>query len=343
MLIQRITKLLSVDVGQLNLFYKNMLSQDLDIRIYSPNDKLKSLFDIFKKIDTTNIINVDRKFIEDITDIVLNGYCGLVMFHKKVKPFILGEDWDKNTFTETIEVDETFKSNQMSAAKRFHSIYVAFPKPGCQHRLHIMKSVATPEDMKFNVYRNTKAHDSSIACLTMSHDGCLIATASEKGMLIRLFNLEGRPLKEVRRSMFFSAKVISMAFSKCYNYLSCSFDSQTVHIFYLNHLESYETIQNYKNNSYYSWLTSPVIEVGKYLTGYKLDTVLCDKADLTFKCESKNPVILAVEVNESFKTIRLIIDEGLFMPTHAYECDLEGTTNSKKLGFNEFFFELNSS
>ena len=257
-----------------------------------------------------------------------------MIFNKKAIPFILGKDWNNNTFTETIEVDENLKSKQISAAKRLDSMYVAFPRPGCQHRLHIMKSLATPANMKFKVFRNTKANDSSIACLAMSHDGSLIATASEEGLLICLFNLEGRPLKELRRSLLYPANVISMAFSLCSNYLSCSFSSQTIHIFFLDQIESYEAIQEYRNNSYYHCLKSPVVKAGKRLTGCSLDALLCKKADLTFKSESKNPVILAVEVDEVFKTIRLIIQEGHFMPTYAYECDLRGAKDLMMIGKN---------
>lgn len=49
--------------------------------------------------------------------------------------------------------------------------------------------------------RKTKyivAHDSEIACLGLTHDGCLVATASEKGTLVRVFNTaDGTLFQEV--------------------------------------------------------------------------------------------------------------------------------------------------
>lgn len=47
------------------------------------------------------------------------------------------------------------------------------------------------------------AHDSRIACFSLTHDGRLLATASSKGTLIRLFNtLDGSLLQEVNSMSF---------------------------------------------------------------------------------------------------------------------------------------------
>ena len=230
---------------------------------------------------------------------------------------------------------ENFKSTQICAAKRHDSIYVAFSRPGRQHMLDIMKSPATAGNMKFDFFRDTKAHESPIDCLVMTHDGSLIATASVKGTLIRIFNLEGQLLKEVRRSRIHPAKAISMAFSECQNYLCCSFDSQTVHIFDLEKIESYEAVRDHRNSSYYQrFVRYPLVAAGECITGYNIDTVLCKTSDWTFKCDSRCPVILSVQVIKVKSTIRLIIDEGFYMPTHAYECDLRGIRKARKIDFD---------
>ena len=200
--------------------------------------------------------------------------------------------------------------------------------------LQILKSPATATNMKFEYFRSIQAHESPIACLAMSHDGSLIATTSVKGILIRIFDLRGQLLKEVRRSRVHPANVISMVFSECQNYLCCSFDSQTVHIFYLKDIKRNGAVPDYNKSSYYKrFVKSPLSKAGKYLTGYHIDTVLCKKADLTFKCQSKCPVILSVEVNEYLGTIKLIINEGFYMPSYAYECNLTAIENSRKIGF----------
>lgn len=54
------------------------------------------------------------------------------------------------------------------------------------------------EHFGLNMVQIIKAHDSNIACMTMTLDGLLLATASIKGTLIRIFNtMDGTLLQEV--------------------------------------------------------------------------------------------------------------------------------------------------
>ncbi|KAI3694968.1 hypothetical protein L1987_77954 [Smallanthus sonchifolius] len=77
------------------------------------------------------------------------------------------------------------------------------------------------------------AHDSRIVCLALTHDGRLLATASSKGTLIRIFNtLDGSLLQEVRRGAD-RADIYSLAFSTTAERLAVSSDRGTVHVFNL--------------------------------------------------------------------------------------------------------------
>ncbi|KAL5795564.1 hypothetical protein ACOSQ2_000384 [Xanthoceras sorbifolium] len=77
------------------------------------------------------------------------------------------------------------------------------------------------------------AHDSRIACFALTQDGHLLATASTKGTLIRLFNtLDGTLLQEVRRGAD-RAEIYSLAFSSNAQWLAVSSDKGTVHVFNL--------------------------------------------------------------------------------------------------------------
>ncbi|GFY94870.1 transducin/WD40 repeat-like superfamily protein [Actinidia rufa] len=77
------------------------------------------------------------------------------------------------------------------------------------------------------------AHDSRIACFALTHDGMLLATASSKGTLVRIFNtLDGSLLQEVRRGAD-RAEIYSLAFSSTAQWLALSSDKGTVHVFSL--------------------------------------------------------------------------------------------------------------
>lgn len=75
------------------------------------------------------------------------------------------------------------------------------------------------------------AHDSGLACMALTLDGNLLATASDRGTLIRVFNTQdGAPLKEVRRGMD-RAEIFSIAFSSSSDWLAVSSDKGTIHVF----------------------------------------------------------------------------------------------------------------
>ncbi|GFQ05704.1 autophagy-related protein 18a [Phtheirospermum japonicum] len=77
------------------------------------------------------------------------------------------------------------------------------------------------------------AHDSRIACFALSQDGNLLATASSKGTLVRIFNThDGSLIQEVRRGAD-RAEIHSLAFSDTAQWLAVSSDKGTVHVFNL--------------------------------------------------------------------------------------------------------------
>lgn len=77
------------------------------------------------------------------------------------------------------------------------------------------------------------AHDSNLACLVLTLDGGLLATASSKGTLIRVFNtLDGTLLREVRRGVD-RADIYSISFSSDAQWLAVSSDRGTIHVFSL--------------------------------------------------------------------------------------------------------------
>lgn len=77
------------------------------------------------------------------------------------------------------------------------------------------------------------AHDSNIACFALTMDGQLLATASIKGTLIRIFNtMDGTQLQEVRRGAE-KAEIYSICFSPSMQWMVVSSDRGTIHTFNL--------------------------------------------------------------------------------------------------------------
>lgn len=78
------------------------------------------------------------------------------------------------------------------------------------------------------------AHDSPLAALAFSPNGTRIATASEKGTVIRVFSVhDGSKLFEFRRGVKRCVAISCLAFSMCSQYLGCSSNTETVHVFKL--------------------------------------------------------------------------------------------------------------
>lgn len=76
-----------------------------------------------------------------------------------------------------------------------------------------------------------QAHDSSIAAMSLDAEGTLLATASEKGTIVRIFDaVTGSRLQELRRGVD-QAEIHSLAFSPAVDWLAVSSDKGTVHVF----------------------------------------------------------------------------------------------------------------
>jgi WD40 repeat protein len=100
--------------------------------------------------------------------------------------------------------------------------------------------LATPDKevghVRLTLYRKNKnhvikAHENTIAAMALNLDGRLLATASEKGTLIRLTNTEtGNALAEFRRGSD-KADIYSLTFDVRTTWLAISSDKPTIHVF----------------------------------------------------------------------------------------------------------------
>ena len=79
------------------------------------------------------------------------------------------------------------------------------------------------------------AHDSPLAAIAFDWYGTKLATASEKGTVIRVFSVpQGKRLFEFRRGVRRNATIYSLSFSPDSLYLSASSNLETIHIFRLD-------------------------------------------------------------------------------------------------------------
>uniref|UniRef100_A0A8B9HI56 WD repeat domain, phosphoinositide interacting 1 n=1 Tax=Astyanax mexicanus TaxID=7994 RepID=A0A8B9HI56_ASTMX len=82
------------------------------------------------------------------------------------------------------------------------------------------------------------AHDSPLAAITFNASGTKLASASERGTVIRVFSIpEGLRLFEFRRGMKRYVNISSLSFSPDAQFLCASSNTETVHIFKLEHGE----------------------------------------------------------------------------------------------------------
>lgn len=99
----------------------------------------------------------------------------------------------------------------------------------------------TPTSGEILIYDATKmeavnvieAHNSPLSCIALNNEGTLLATASEKGTIIRVFSIpDAQKLYQFRRGSI-PARIFSMSFNSTSTLLSVSSATETVHIFRL--------------------------------------------------------------------------------------------------------------
>lgn len=78
------------------------------------------------------------------------------------------------------------------------------------------------------------AHETDLAAMALNLAGTRLATASEKGTLIRIFDTQSGQLQQELRRGADKADIYSLSFDAYCKHLACSSDKGTVHIFKLN-------------------------------------------------------------------------------------------------------------
>lgn len=104
--------------------------------------------------------------------------------------------------------------------------HLAYPISTTSGELQIYDAGDLTVKMKF------KAHESPLSALNFSPNGLLLATASERGTVIRVFCVKnGQKVHEFRRGVKRYVHIASLTFSNCASYVCASSNTETVHIF----------------------------------------------------------------------------------------------------------------
>ena len=134
---------------------------------------------------------------------------------------------------ETIDILETFNNPEgiFSMSYDLNVLNIAFPYSKCKGKVEIRNYDITKITFNKNEPKIIIAHESNIAYITMNIQGTIMATASDKGTLIRLFNIEKAELiTELRRGSK-NTKINCLAIDINTEFIGCTSESHTVHIF----------------------------------------------------------------------------------------------------------------
>ncbi|XP_035467928.1 WD repeat domain phosphoinositide-interacting protein 1 isoform X2 [Scophthalmus maximus] len=126
-----------------------------------------------------------------------------------------------------------------------------------------------------------QAHDSPLAALTFNASGTKLASASEKGTVIRVFSIpEGQRLFEFRRGMKRYVSISSLSFSADAQFLCASSNTETVHIF---KLEQHSPSQDEESPTWSAYVGKMFTAASTYLPTQVSDMMHQDRAFATVR------------------------------------------------------------
>lgn len=174
-------------------------------------------------------------------------------------------------------------------------------------------------------------HRSDIACLELSYDGKILATASTKGNVIRVFRTsDGMMLNKFRRGTD-NTTVYYMSFDPNLNFLSVNCDMGMIYIFSLQSIKDKLAILTVDLNmtplKYGSFVTKEVMR-----SDLNIEKSVFEKFGLSDSCEKhfslfnvKNYKSISCIVNNS-RTLVVVSGDGMY-----YEATIEKDICLKKL------------
>ncbi|XP_028561492.1 WD repeat domain phosphoinositide-interacting protein 2 isoform X1 [Podarcis muralis] len=214
------------------------------------------LFEHWCKADTEDVCIVERLFSSSLVAIVsLKAPRKLKVCHFKKGTEICNYSYSNTILAVKLNrqrlivcLEESLYIHNIRDMKVLHTIRETPPNPAGLCALSInndncylaypgsatIGEVQVFDTINLRAANMIPAHDSPLAALAFDASGTKLATASEKGTVIRVFSIpEGQKLFEFRRGVKRCVSISSLAFSMDGMFLSASSNTETVHIFKL--------------------------------------------------------------------------------------------------------------
>ncbi|KAL8870547.1 MAG: hypothetical protein Q9174_003436 [Haloplaca sp. 1 TL-2023] len=127
----------------------------------------------------------------------------------------------------------TYPLPQKSPPSNLSTTHASHAPPTSNHISPTTGDVLIFDALKLEAINVAEAHRSPLSCICLNDAGTLLATASDKGTIIRVFSVpSAKKLYQFRRGSM-PSRIYSMAFNATSTLLCVSSASETVHIFKL--------------------------------------------------------------------------------------------------------------
>lgn len=192
--------------------------------------------------DHQGIIMMQIRFNSDIIKVKMREDCIISILENII--YLL----DINTL-ETIDIIDIFDNPNgiFSMSNINNKLNIAFPQNKGKIQLEYYNIIK--ENFKKDETKIINAHESYIAFLTLNNEGNVLATASDKGTLIRIFNVYNQEMiTELRRGTK-NTTINCLAFDINTEFVACTSEVGTVHIFDIHEINKLFEKNEDKNKS----------------------------------------------------------------------------------------------
>jgi len=264
--------------------------------------------------DHQGIIMMQIRFNSDIIKVKMREDCIISILENRI--YLL----DINTL-ETIDIIDTFDNPNgiFSMSNINNKLNIAFPQNKGKIQLEYYNIIK--ENFKKDETKIINAHESYIAFLTLNNEGNILATASDKGTLIRLFNVYNQEMiTELRRGTK-NTTINCLAFDINTEFVACTSEVGTVHIFDIHEINKLFEKNEDKNKSNNESNKKEKIKNTKLIK-------IKERSFAKFKVQEKKSIIRFIQ-NNSFV---VLTSDGKFYK--AFFDTKDGIINKKNEKYN---------